>query len=85
MESKTLTKGFRMNHIGIRVANLEKSIEFYSGVLGMQELHRMALDTVTVVFLGYPDPAGSETPVFAREGVLEIVCPKVGALQKCHI
>ncbi|KAH6642093.1 glyoxalase family protein [Boeremia exigua] len=76
MASVTLTKGFRANHIGLRVANLERSIEFYSGVLGMKELYRMPLDTVTVAFLGYDDSEDSAAPLFARQGVLELVCAK---------
>ncbi|KAF2845551.1 Glyoxalase/Bleomycin resistance protein/Dihydroxybiphenyl dioxygenase [Plenodomus tracheiphilus IPT5] len=76
MASSTPTKGFRLNHIGLRVADMEKSIGFYSGVFGMQELLRMPLDTVTIVFLGYADAADSDLPVFARQGVLELVCAK---------
>jgi len=77
MASKDITKGFRLTHLGLRVANLEKSIDFYSGMFGMKELGRMPLDTVTVVFLGYADSAAPDTPLFAREGILELVCAKV--------
>ena len=66
-----------MTHVGLRVAEIERSIDFYSGVFGMKELGRMPLDTVTVVFLGYADSAASDIPLFAREGVLELVCAKV--------
>ncbi|KAG4426298.1 hypothetical protein IFR04_000481 [Cadophora malorum] len=75
MASKDITKGFRMTHVGLRVADIERSIGFYSGVFGMKELGRMPLNTVTVVFLGYADSAPSDVPLFAREGVLELVCP----------
>ena len=67
-----------MTHVGLRVANMEKSVEFYSRIFGMEELARMPLETVTVVFLGYADSVPSDIPLFAREGVLELVCPKVG-------
>ncbi|KAH7079931.1 glyoxalase family protein [Paraphoma chrysanthemicola] len=76
MASSSVPKGFRLTHVGLRVANLERSIDFYSGVFGMTELYRMPLDTVTVVFLAYADSAAPDTPLFAREGVLELVCPK---------
>ncbi|KNG51061.1 lactoylglutathione lyase [Stemphylium lycopersici] len=76
MTSNHSAKGFRLNHVGLRVADMEKSIEFYSSVFGMEELYRMPLDTVTVVFLGYADSADSDLPVFARQGVLELVCAK---------
>lgn len=39
----------------LRVRDLERSIEFYCGILGMQELRREAFtdDRFTLVFLGY--------------------------------
>lgn len=77
MSSPTPTAGFRMNHTGLRVASLEKSIDFYSSVFGMTELLRMPLDTVTIVFFGYADALDADLPPFARQGVLELVCPKV--------
>ncbi|KAH7086238.1 glyoxalase family protein [Paraphoma chrysanthemicola] len=76
MASISVPKGFRLTHVGLRVADLDRSIAFYSGVFGMSELYRMPLDTVTVVFLAYADSAAPDTPLFAREGVLELVCPK---------
>ncbi|KAM5374296.1 hypothetical protein ACJZ2D_006621 [Fusarium nematophilum] len=76
MESKAPTKGFRLTHVGLRVADIDRSISFYSGIFGMKELGRMPLDTVTIVFLGYADSVAPDTPLFAREGVLELVCPK---------
>ncbi|KAJ3535076.1 hypothetical protein NM208_g7287 [Fusarium decemcellulare] len=76
MTSEGPTRGFRLTHIGLRVADIDRSIAFYSGRFGMKELGRMPLDTVTIAFLGYPDSVAPETPLFGREGVLELVCAK---------
>ncbi|UPK92043.1 hypothetical protein LCI18_002978 [Fusarium solani-melongenae] len=76
MTSEGPTKGFRLTHVGLRVADLDRSIAFYSGIFGMKELGRMPMDTVTIAFVGYPDSVAPETPLFAREGVLELVCAK---------
>ncbi|KAH9204994.1 glyoxalase family protein [Leptodontidium sp. 2 PMI_412] len=84
MASKDITKGFRMTHVGLRVANLEKSVNFYSGMFGMKELGRMPLDTVTIVFLGYADSAASDIPLFAREGVLELNANKTMETSNNH-
>jgi hypothetical protein len=77
MASKNPTSGFRLTHVGLRVTDINRSVAFYTSVFGMKELGRMGLDTTTVVFLGYPDAADPQTQLFAREGVLELVCPKV--------
>ena len=49
----------RMLHTMLRVGNLEKSIEFYTTVLGMQELRRSEYPDgkFTLAFLGYGDEA----------------------------
>jgi len=49
----------RMLHTMLRVGNLEKSIEFYTSVLGMQELRRSEYPDgkFTLAFLGYGDEA----------------------------
>ena len=48
-----------MLHTMLRVGNLEKSIEFYTTVLGMQELRRSEYPEgkFTLAFLGYGDEA----------------------------
>jgi catechol 2,3-dioxygenase-like lactoylglutathione lyase family enzyme len=71
------TKGFGFNHVGFRVADLDKSIDFYSDKFAMKELSDMNLDTVTIVLLRYADSADPSVPVLAREGVLELVSAKV--------
>ena len=47
----------RLLHTMLRVADLEKSIEFYTKVLGMQELRRSENEkySYTLVFVGYGD------------------------------
>ena len=49
----------RMLHTMLRVGNLDKSIEFYTSVLGMQELRRSEYPDgkFTLAFLGYGDEA----------------------------
>ena len=49
----------RILHTAYYVADIEKSLKFYCGVLGMQELQRFDLDTnVHEVVLGFPDSKG---------------------------
>lgn len=52
---KKHTKPNRIMHTMFRVHNLDRSIEFYCGVLGMQEMRRenFTEDRFTLVFLGY--------------------------------
>lgn len=47
----------RLLHTMLRVADLEKSIEFYTKILGMQELRRSENEKYryTLVFVGYGD------------------------------
>ena len=59
--------------IGLRVADLERSLAFYRDVLGMEEVNRIKSDTVTIAFLGYPDNITTPDKMFQREGVLELV------------
>ncbi|KAJ5826467.1 hypothetical protein N7447_003230 [Penicillium robsamsonii] len=54
MSSDAQTKGFRLTHVGLRVADIDQSGSFYSGVFGIMDLGRM-LDIITVVFLGNSD------------------------------
>ncbi|RKK66509.1 hypothetical protein BFJ69_g15341 [Fusarium oxysporum] len=67
MASQNAPEGFRFHHTGVRVADLDRSIAFYSGIFGMKEVARMDMDTATLVFLADPDTAG---------GVLELVYSK---------
>ncbi|KAL4952380.1 Glyoxalase/Bleomycin resistance protein/Dihydroxybiphenyl dioxygenase [Aspergillus filifer] len=64
MTSASPTSGFRLTHVGLRVADIDRSVAFYSGDFGMKELSRISLDTTTIAHF------------FAREGVLELVSPK---------
>ncbi|WP_299880048.1 lactoylglutathione lyase [uncultured Cocleimonas sp.] len=51
----------RMLHTMLRVGNLEKSIAFYTDVLGMQELRRQDYPEgeFTLAFVGYGDEANN--------------------------
>lgn len=51
---------------------MEKSLHFYINVLGMKELSRIPLETVTIVHLGYTED-GQSDKALTREGVLELV------------
>jgi lactoylglutathione lyase len=65
-----------MPPFGLRIlADRLPSIQ--GGVFGMKELSRMSLDTTTLVSLGYTGVANPQADLFAREGVLELVPPKV--------
>ncbi|KAJ9606267.1 hypothetical protein H2200_009228 [Cladophialophora chaetospira] len=67
------TQGWKFSMIGIRVADLERSIAFYRDVFGLEEITRIREDTVTIVFLGYPDGGTTPDKLFRREGVLELL------------
>lgn len=59
MNNKTKTPALptRMLHTMLRVSNLERSLEFYCGVLGMRELRRENYPEgkFTLSFIGYGD------------------------------
>lgn len=49
------TQGYRYLHTMLRVKNLEKSVDFYTRLLGMRELRRREVPEgkYTLVFVGY--------------------------------
>ena len=55
------TEKFQFLHTMIRVRDLDKSIEFYTSLLGMKELRRKDYPTgdFTLAFVGYGDEADS--------------------------
>lgn len=74
---------FKFTQVILIVADLEKSLLFHTVVLGMKELTHLDLDTVALVFLGYPVGTASEDIVapedimapedlMKREGVIEL-------------
>jgi lactoylglutathione lyase len=80
------TQGWKFNQIGLRVASLDKSLSFYTTILGMTEIVRLPMDTATIALLGYPAPAPQHdggkggldagmSALLRREGVLELVQP----------
>jgi lactoylglutathione lyase len=53
------TQGYRYLHTMLRVKNLEKSVDFYTRLMGMRELRRREVPEgkYTLVFVGYGDEA----------------------------
>ena len=60
--------GFRIRHTMLRVAELERSVKFYTGLLGMVEFRRREDDDELVCYVGYGD---AEDAVHALELVQE--------------
>lgn len=78
MASSDPPSKFIFNHVGLRVVDLERSVDFYQKAFGMTEITRISLQTSTVVFLAHPsDNHPDPSSVFEREGVLELVASKV--------
>ncbi len=59
--SATAAAGFRLLHTMIRVKDLERSLDFYTGRLGMTLLRRKDYPSgeFTLAFIGYGDEAGN--------------------------
>jgi len=59
--SETTTTGGRFLHTMIRVGNLDRSIDFYTRLLGMKELRRRDVPEgkYTLAFVGYGDEASN--------------------------
>jgi len=55
------TSSFRYLHTMIRVANLDRSVHFYTRLLGMKELRRNEVrdGKYTLAFVGYGEEAGN--------------------------
>ncbi len=77
------TDGFVMNQTMLRIKDPEKSVQFYTEVLGMTLLDRYDFDAMkfSLYFFGYPDAADGEIPdepaarttwVFGRKALLEL-------------
>ncbi len=60
-ETTTTAAGFRLLHTMIRVKDLERSLDFYTGHLGMTLLRRKDYPSgeFTLAFVGYGDEAGN--------------------------
>ena len=62
----------RFLHTMLRVGNLERSVAFYTKLLGMEERRRRDVPEgkYTLVFLGFPnDPSGAEIELTYNYGV----------------
>lgn len=77
------TDGFVMNQTMLRIKDPQKSVQFYTDVLGMTLLDRYNFDAMkfSLYFLGYPDatdgeipddPAARTTWIFGRKALLEL-------------
>lgn len=77
------TDGFVMNQTMLRIKDPQKSVQFYTDVLGMTLLDRYNFDAMkfSLYFFGYPDAADGEIPdeptarttwVFGRKALLEL-------------
>jgi len=49
----------RIVGVGLHVADLERSVDFYTDVVGMKELARYEFDGLTEVMVGYPTGDGA--------------------------
>jgi lactoylglutathione lyase len=78
------TQGFALNHTMLRIKDPERSLDFYSRVLGMRLLRRLDFEAMgfSLYFLGFltdaqaaelpSDEQARTTATFGREGLLEL-------------
>ena len=74
------TQGFAFNHVMLRVKDAEKSLAFYTGVLGMRLLERFMFEQgrFSLYYLGYQgyasggDKRAGAQAIFERDAILEL-------------
>ncbi len=76
------TQGFTLNHSMMRIKDPERSLAFYTGVLGMRVLRRLDFPELEFSLYFLNCPAGSEAPpedvgkrtvwTFSQRGLLEL-------------
>ncbi|KAJ3047969.1 hypothetical protein HK097_011000 [Rhizophlyctis rosea] len=49
------THSFRLNHVCIRVHDMETSLKFYRDTLGMRTIFTLNSDSYNMIYLGYPE------------------------------
>ncbi|KAL4863162.1 hypothetical protein BDV12DRAFT_189885 [Aspergillus spectabilis] len=74
MTSASPTSRFRLTHVGLRVADIGRSVAFYSG-----------RDTTTLVSLGYTGVANPQADLFAREAMEYIWIHNVKILKESGV
>ncbi|KAM0420303.1 hypothetical protein ACHAPT_011964 [Fusarium lateritium] len=72
------TANIRLNHTMLRVADPDRSIQFYSHVFGMSLVFRFAAGPLTIYYLGHPapddqSPADIAKGLGTKSGLLELV------------
>lgn len=70
------TASYRFNHTMIRIKDPEKSIEFYTKVLGMDVIDEHDAGDFKLFFLAYNLPGQKGLPRGEREGILELTWNK---------
>ncbi len=76
------TKGFTLNHSMMRIKDPERSLAFYTGILGMRVLRRLDFSELEFSLYFLNCPAGTDTPpdevgertvwTFSQRGLLEL-------------
>ncbi|KAJ4152123.1 hypothetical protein NW765_017632 [Fusarium oxysporum] len=72
------TDGYQLNHTMLRVADAARSLEFYTGFLGMSLVFRLNAGPFTIYYLGYPStldkvPMDMAKSLSSRSGLLELM------------
>lgn len=90
MNQKTINAGVKMGHVHLRVSDLERALQFYSGVLGFEVTQRMGNSAAFLSAGGYHHHIGLNTweskggppPAMGTTGLyhLAIVYPTRAAL-----
>lgn len=76
------TSGFTLNHSMLRIKDPQRSLAFYTGILGMQVIRKLDFEELgfSLYFLGYPqtrdqppeDPNERTQWMFGQPGILEL-------------
>jgi catechol 2,3-dioxygenase len=78
--SKTIVAGIRIGHVHLKVSNLQRSLDFYCGVLGFELMQRMGNSAAFISAGGYHHHIGLNT--WESEGG---EAPPIGATGLYHL